>query len=64
MPALSEKEQARMKAEKQEVCTECGVPTHRNYCRSCDEYFEDGHTLVCNDMMAQDARRHSECRTH
>ena len=64
MPALSEKDQAKMRAEKHEICTECGNSTSQNYCRSCDEYFEAGHASDCNDMMAQDARRHLNCRTY
>jgi len=33
-------------------CPQCGAQTWPNYCRECDEEFEDGHYVSCEEWAS------------
>jgi predicted amidophosphoribosyltransferase len=47
MPSLTPEEQARMLGDER-ICNECGRRLSKNYCRQCDEFFNEGHASDCS----------------
>jgi hypothetical protein len=50
MPLLDQngyRELRTRQAQEYKVCDYCTAQVWRNYCRECDEFFEDGHYKTC-----------------
>jgi len=39
-------------------CSKCEAQVWKNYCRSCGEYFTDGHHVTCDDVSKHQSERH------
>jgi predicted RNA-binding Zn-ribbon protein involved in translation (DUF1610 family) len=66
MPTLDESQLKSLNERESFQCPECGRMVRMNYCRSCDLYFTDGHSLDCPSMRAAGYANndHSKCRTY
>ncbi len=48
MPLLSEEDLEKLRKVPMKLCDECGAETHKNYCRTCDVFFREGHEEDCS----------------
>lgn len=53
MPLLDKDGLVSLRQKPRRVCAECNNTTFENYCRSCDEFFWDGHVHLANLMDGQ-----------
>jgi len=51
------KEQAR-DARQRRYCPRCTAHVWKNYCRSCDEFFTDGHYETCSELTKHQKENH------
>jgi hypothetical protein len=58
MSHLSPYELQRMQASPSAKCAVCEKTVRKNYCRTCDEYFSDGHAPDCSSDLAKDEHKH------
>lgn len=64
MPTLDEEEQGALKRQAPGVCGECHQRIRKNNCRSCAEYFQDGHLPTCSQMGPDTRNNHQGHRTY
>jgi len=63
MPVLSDDQLASLRdqqmsaARVHKACTNCTAQVWPNYCRECDEHFEDGHWPTCPRYAAHSKHR-------
>lgn len=48
MPLLDEESLKKMCEAPPKPCSECGAETYKNYCRTCDVFFREGHKQDCS----------------
>jgi len=63
MPVLNDDDLANLRdqqmnaAREKKKCAECTAQTWPNYCRECDEHFQDGHWDKCPNYGKHSAHR-------
>ena len=57
MPLLNKEEIERMLAQEGVFCHQCNRYTRKNYCRQCDEFFQEGHNPDCPGRENHDGHR-------
>jgi hypothetical protein len=64
MPLLDDKQLAHMRSLPAQKCRQCRQETYTNYCRACDEFYDDGHTSNCPAVSADNHNDHRGHRTY
>ncbi len=60
MPVLDEAGLRRLRqrqADEMKICQTCTAQVWPNYCRECDQWFEDGHWSACASYSAHSRHR-------
>ena len=50
MPLLNDEELEDMRNRPPRKCSECDQLLSQNYCRQCDEYYNEGHKSDCSRL--------------
>lgn len=50
MPILNDEDLKDMRNSPSRKCYECGENLFQNYCKQCDEYFDEGHKSNCSRL--------------
>ncbi len=57
-PKLSDEELARMRERKPGKCAHCGSMVSQKYCRRCNEFFTEVHSINCPALALNDHEGH------